>query len=360
MKKWYLVYLIAIFIAAAICTAYAEKRVAVSPLLPSLAVKRTLRDGCNLITGDRSVWLTDSRTDCESLFIALNFDDRTNLSRLLTSLNYTGFSAHEIEDKNNKLGIYYKSGDVTENFTSTEKKFSSRQCESIDFFRVRLFCFNGVTTEDVSKGNDLKYIIPYFTVLKYTSNTSFYNPLLDQTTTAYDFILSKKNIYFDATNPSLYGETFDHMGCRPSTEEGPAACTGGIENRIYVCAAMLTNAQPAIKGGEVNGKESTQQKYIEYAGILYHEVNHFFDALSHNERLGHITCERDTPPHDGDRDWKSVYGAHINYLFSMSQNDILSCGERNFAYDKARQEMQMHLCQSPRTPTAGATRPTCE
>ncbi|NQU79072.1 hypothetical protein HQ545_04860 [Candidatus Woesearchaeota archaeon] len=323
-----------------------------SPGLPAKTSSSAPRaDGCYLRINDDSHLLTRSDKDeCRNLFIALENKDGNNMGRkgkidfhrLLKMLDHE-FGESEITDAR-QLQLYYKEGDHYDYFDSVKSLFSQPGCEWIEFFDIRLYCFNEVTGtvyDRRTKQNNLRFIIPYFTMLKYTSNIEFYNPLVGETSNAFEFMLDTDVTFYDATEDEL----FDESGCSDSLEMGAAAKNKEGGGEIYICPKMLHR-------GALGNK-------ISYTAILYHEANHNFDELSHNERLGHITCEEDDPTHNGDRDFTSVYGAHIAYLFSMSQNDILPSCERLESFKQAEFEMKNKLCQRPIAPSHRYTKPRC-
>ncbi|MBT4804839.1 hypothetical protein HON71_01570 [Candidatus Woesearchaeota archaeon] len=299
-------------------------------------VLESIKIGCYLKINDENVWLTSSKSDCESLFIAENFVGRTDLYRLLEYFGYSNIDEEKVLDKGNSLSVHYKDQSSFDYFLGIQNKFSSNSCEKLSFFGVETFCFNGIIGE---KKNNFEYLIKYLTVLKYTSNVKPKNMLINQFVNAYDFVKDNNLVYYDGSQPESYGENFEEIGCSPTIFEGPIAKNKLGQGTIYVCVRML--------------HENALEEKIDYASTLYHEANHNFDELSHNEKLGHIICEKDNPPHIGDRDWVSVYGAEINLLFSMSQNEILSCNEREYVFYKAEKMMKQTLCQVPNKPSHG-------
>ena len=210
-------------------------------------------------------------------------------------------------------------------------------------------------------------IIKYSTFLIYTSNQDHSNQLINQITNPHQFILDSQVEYYDASQPEAYGETFESTKCQP--EQGSANYQNKSgQDRVYVCQKLLN--------------EDLAQEKIERlfsASILYHEANHKYQS-SHNYRhqedigKGQISpsklmalkiatsCEPGNYPltdNRRDQDFASVYGSHINYLFSLPQNNLLSCSEQQYAFNKAEELMKTRLCQYPNQPTHGYTKPTC-
>ena len=287
---------------------------------------------CLLSANNKTLGILNSYSDCESLFIALQFDNKVDLLRLINSVAQNKIETADLNFE--KVTIYYKSGNSYDYFSNTLSKLSSNKCENISFFGIRLFCFNGVVAMDKTlKNNNLQYIIPDFSVIKYTSNINHENLLINQNTNAYKFILDNGITYYDASNPSFYGETLERVKCGGGYGSANYQIRGGA-SIVFVCDAFRNS-------------DKTQA-----AGILYHESNHKY-------QVGHAYNINCGPGNTGDRDFRSVYGAHINYLFSMSQNSILSCKERQYAFDQAMQEMTTKLCQKPTAPHTGYTRPVC-
>ncbi|MBU2542078.1 hypothetical protein KJ785_00780 [Patescibacteria group bacterium] len=326
-----------------------------------------LTEGCILSIIDRSnskinIILAKSELDCESLFIAEKFNGRIDFSRLLVSLGYIGlFEKELILDITNDLSISFLfkdgiSGNYVYNyFGDIESKFLFNKCHEIKYFGATLFCFNGVVDK---KLNNLNYIIPYFTVLKYTSNIEVSNQLIGDKIKPYELVADGFK-FFDASKPELYGQSLESTKC--TADKGGANYQ--VENEIYICDKMLKPISPYGR--------------IHYAAILYHEVNHKFQidghSYQHTEDLLDVSteelekmdikssCKKINTYHPRRRDWdfKSVYGAHIEYLLSMSQNGILSCYERVLAFDLAEKEMKLKLCQYPNKPYLNTPEPSC-
>jgi len=173
------------------------------------------------------------------------------------------------------------------------------------------------------------------TVVKYTDNIEHRNMLVNRSTTAYDFILNESAAYYDASRPDLYGEDFESVRCREHEGSANYQNRAGIPT-VFVCKNRLNKTS-----------SSDPVRRIQYAAVLYHEA-------VHKHQQGHdydVECHRTNGGNTGDKDYRSVYGAHINYLFSMADNTILDCQQREAAFDTAVKEMQAKLCQVPVEPT---------
>ena len=127
--------------------------------------------------------------------------------------------------------------------------------------------------------------------------------------------------------------------------------------------------------------DNSPSKRIRYAATLYHEANHTLQS-SHSydhaedtdpqyqnindEEFAEVSIKSECKkvdvyqPRRRDWDFKSVYGTHINYFFSLSKNNILPCDERSFAFDEAERLMKTKLCQYPNKPKHGFTKPVCD
>lgn len=324
--------------------------------LPKVAVTHP-GEGCYLkINNAQAYWLTSDKKECESLFIALNYVGRTDFYRLLYSLEYpnapvskTGLSAINsgipgkaekvtLANTSNNITILYYSESDYDYFNSVKPKFSSSSCQELEFFGIKLYCFNAVAGK---KGSNLPQIITYFTILKYTSNQKAMNGLVGEKVYPMNFIVNNKVKYFDASVPNLYGETLESVKCLSSQGSANYQLRNG-ESRVYICQKLLDKTV-----------EAPQKLY--QAAVLYHEANHKFQQ-------GHdydVNCTKTNGSNTGDKDFNSVYGAHINYLLSMAQNEILPCEWRKNAFDKAESETKIKLCQKPNAPKIGDTKPKC-
>jgi len=294
-------------------------------------VLESIKIGCYLKINDKAVWLTFSKSDCESLFIAEKFVGRQELYRLFGYFGYSNIDQEKVLDKGNPLRVYYKNQYSFDYFLGIQNKFSSNYCEKLSFFGVQTFCFNEIPAE---KKSNFEYMIKYLTVLKYTSNVNHEILLTNQVTDAYSFILSDEHlIYYDGSQPESYSENFETIKCEE--DQGPANFQNvGGENRVYICKNMVTLSSIGVP------------KRLFSASSIYHEAVHKYQQ-GHSYNLN---CDSGNT---GDKDFKSVMGAHINFLFSMSQNEILSCDERNYAFDEAEKLMKKKLCQVPNKPSHG-------
>jgi hypothetical protein len=304
-----------------------------------LTLRSIDKDGCYLKINDEKIWLTSSKNDCRSLFLAESFVGRQDLYKLFEYFGYTNINKEKVLDLSNSLSVYFKKNGF-DYFSQIENKFSSTSCKEISFFGVKTFCFNEIP---LVKENNLKYVIKYLTVLKYTSKLNHENLLTDEITNAYSFVLNNEIIYYDGSSPESYGENIVTIKCEP--DQGSANFQNvDEEDRVYICEKMMTD-------NSVNGPQR-----LFSASIIYHEAVHKYQQ-SHSYD---IKCNYELTQSGelqggktGDRDFRSVYGAHINLLFSMSQNNILTCDYRIFAFDKAEELMNNNLCQVPNKPSHG-------
>lgn len=345
-----------------------------------------LKDGCYIkINNDAAYWLTSDKKECKSLYIASNYVGRSDFYRLLYSLGYPSAPVSKsglekvnsevqseaekvtLTNTSNKFTILYSYGNNLDDFSSIKPSSSAPVCQELEFFGVKLFCFNGVIGK---KENNLPQIITYFTVLKYTSNQKVMNGLVGKEVYPINFIADNSIKYYDASAPELYGETLDSVKCLP--EQGPANYQlHNGESRVYICQKYLTGT-------------TKMPKKLNNVAILYHEANHKYDSHRcwHQEDLKYdmkelleqnivisSTCNCNQPPKESppkevknSRDWdfNTIYGTHINYLLSMSQNEILPCEWRTFAFERAEQEMKTKLCQKPNKPKISDTKPDCD
>ncbi len=326
------------------------------------------KDGCYIKINEHQVyWLINDQDVCKSLFIASKYAGRKNLYRLLYSLKYpsapvskTGLNLINtgeaekvvLTNKNNKLTIFYYKTSKYDYFDTLISKFSASSCQELEFFGVKLYCFNAIEFNGATKKVDtLQYVIPYLTVLRYT-NKLHYNPLIGTDVQPYNFIVNTGIKFYDASASLFYGETTIDANCAKEDTSANYQDDNG-QSRVYLCSKMLKDGL---------------NEYFK-AAIIYHEANHKYDALSHNSdtSMGHSQdlespiCAKATEETEkrGDKDWVSVYGAHINYLFSMSQKEILPCNVREDIFDQAEEELATKLCQKPNKPKHGFSKPIC-
>lgn len=340
-----------------------------------------IKEGCYIkINNDAAYWLTSSKEECKSLFIASSYVGRKDFYRLLYSLKYPsapvsktglnlvntgGAEKVTLTNTSNNFTILYYKGDSFDYFESVKPSSSASSCQELGFFGVKLYCFNEVAGK---KENNLPQIITYFTVLKYTSNQKVMNGLVGKEVYPINFIADNSIKYYDASAPELYGETLETVKCGESNsacgKSYGSANYNTQQKRVYICAVFL------------NSTLAETEKKLAQAAKLYHEANHKYDSHRcwHQEDFqcepqaitSDCTCSQppEKPPqglqHSRDWDFNSVYGTHINYLLSMSQNEILPCGWRIFAFEEAEKELKTKLCQKPNQPKIGNTKPVCD
>ncbi len=313
--------------------------------------------GCYLSIEGKAILLSDKKdTDCGSIFVANRYAGRKIFFRLLTSLEYTGFTEKDILNTKNELKVYrvinFK---ITDVFAGLEKSFEANTCKEIKYFGVPLSCFNKITGQ---KPDNLKYIIKYFTILKYTNNLEHQNQLVGKMVKPFDFILNSGVKYYDASYPNFYGESLESTKC--TEDKGDANYQDG---KVYVCSKILKKMNP--------------NKEIRYAATMYHEANHlhqeghsFYHTEDMNEDMDTDTllslniknsCKKTNTymPRRRDWDFNSVNGAHINYLFSISENSLVECQSRIFAFKEAEEKMKLKLCQFPNKPYHNHQKPDC-
>lgn len=307
-----------------------------------------LQSGCFLSLDGTAHLLTTNKQVCESLFISLRYDSPRDFSRLTKTLNR--YQAESKIKKAKNKQIYFKSQQYlnknrrtnVDYFQDLSNQLQSNRCETIEYFGTPLHCFNRVGAQ---KKDNLHFIVPYLTLLKYTSDKPHHSQLHAARVTPFQIFQDINFALYDLSKPELIEQNIrQHSTCDQNTAARHKKI--GQNSLALVCPKMLNH-------------QALEQKKIHYASVLYHEANHRFDQRSHNERDGHITCEQDAPQHSGDRDYVSVYGAQAEYLFALSKNSILSCSQRQYAFDRAQFELDNHLCQVPRAPRHDNNRPIC-
>jgi len=346
------------------------------PAVPSIEVpdKR-----CKAVMPGLHFSLFDSKAFCDSFAMALLFNKRSEFLRLLKryySYN-TGAYIDQFLDDNVPLKVTYDDVVLAERgpnvyFAQAYKDWiSADRCTTFRFFNTQLFCFNEVhhpTKGKIVKKSGLHYMIPVMTALKYT-HTTVENQLAGNHTgqnnvDSYGFTYSYKTIYTDATNHNVLG--YPQKGTSSSTQYGinfrygdPTNCNiyldenfGGAANHknmpanlwptfftpnadgkhqvIFVCGHTINN------GSAIGHADIYKAHFIERlsdAAIMYHEANHVYG--------GHTGCDHNLHPNSAgkDRDFATVYGAHINMAFKLSLSPYLTCDERKYIFNIARREL---------------------
>lgn len=159
------------------------------------------------------------------------------------------------------------------------------------------------------------------------------------------FIAENKVGYYDVSTPEIYGETVESVKCLPKQGSANYQLQNG-ESRVYICQKYLD---------EVKKWWQNPAEKLNSAAILYHEANHKFQKSHHYD----VNCTKTEGGNTGDKDFNSVYGAHINYLLFTAQNSNLPCAWRKAAFEKAESEIKIKLCQKPNVPKIGDPEPVC-
>lgn len=337
-------------------------------------------DGCYIKNNEKLIWLDNSWEDCVDVYLAYTYAPKNHFLQLLKYLGYSGFNDNDIlhaksldiiyawDEGKNKLNLdYYQSLISNQN-----------ECLVINYFGVNLFCFNEVKSSffHIEKHDNLKQIITYLTFLIHTSNRDHNNLLVGRHTNAHEFLKQEKVSFIDGAKPDLYERTLENIRC--TNEEGPANYNRQ-DKAAYICNSFLKK------------DSDRRENIIVYSGILYHEANHKHQGghdYHHTFKNSNYREQGDTLPKNGvgeegntnlvldgcadnteygsgirrDKDLKSVYGAHIALLFSISQNPSLNrymCQYKQIAYEQAEWELKRKICQYPNSPNYDWERPVC-
>lgn len=342
-----------------------------------LEQKITLKsETCYLSVDGRPIKLKSANSEhCQNYFIASEYVNREDFYRLLYTSKEERFTRDDILDSDKIKVFWINQRGRADTYRSMKRNiFTSDKCENINYFGINLFCFNEVEVKFEGrllnlKENKLSYIIPYLTILKYTSNELVMNGLLGREVYPFEFVKNESTSFYDGTNPDLYDKSHEEIGC------GGGANYRKEENRSYICEEGMMDFDLPI---------TALNKGIGSAAIIYHEVNHKFDEghlCSHEEDYEYSLGERFKGETSGgreiiyesecncsaadsiaqrDRDFGSTYGAHIQYLLSISENGILGCEEKLEAFITAEKEMRAKLCQYPEIPSHRFSEPVCE
>jgi hypothetical protein len=326
--------------------------------------------GCYLELATGDIKIAETREDCQSYALAYKYADVKDALRLTLkeSIEYNIVLESEIEFPKATYVIKYNNCTSIEYFDYSGTK---QNCELIDFFGVNLYCFNGIYTDKQGqlKENNMQSIIAPLTFLKMSGKDDMWNPLTEQTIEPFDFLIQEKIKYVDGTslfalNREVYSPEERIPDSLTSLKIKDIRCSeegyGGAANfqfrnadftkhlEIHTPSQMdsglpypsdvlqnyvSTHDEPkyTVFFCRTDGKE----RKVHYAGILYHEASHKLFG-------SHVASCEGVPA--GDFGWKTVYGAHVAYLFQASQNEFLTCPERNELFDRGEAEFRSKLC----------------
>ncbi|MFC1691071.1 hypothetical protein ACFL0W_02710 [Nanoarchaeota archaeon] len=306
-----------------------------------------------LASSQDEVFIGESLEDCKSYAFANKYADKLDFLRLVLKNNL-----------NKKDKLDYELGSISSNkdyvikykdYSTTTKKGGpkttiltaqtrSDKCELVYFFGVELFCFNEVI--DSEKSDNLKSVIAPLTFLMIAGNSNSSNTILMKHIEPFDFLKEEKIVFVDGTNMgalkaiNMYylTDTDPNIRCKEEGYEGAAnfQWRNKLSKRHEVVEAYTTEERDSgtiyLRPPPASAKFVTFfcrfdgfEKRISYSGILYHEGNHKFQG-------GHKKNGCNRGSHGGDCGWRSVFGAHVNYLYDASQNDFLTCSERKQLY----------------------------
>ncbi len=330
----------------------------------------------------------DAYQRCESLYLAHKYsNDLEDFYMLLKKMGYD-VSKEDIVGKSFNI-TYKKDNDGVLSkldvfpFNRLEKKLSSDRCETIYFFRLPLYCFNG-------KADNLYKVIPALTILKAAGTEDNINSMKKEFTKSaryagwtgndrahaidleiniepFDFMVDEKIILVDASKQTLLnreGIYILHCGkyqgfernCFKITDTtlsqdksaeyySPAETKSGkpytaplnVELLRYVTIIYPDN--PDIAGGKDFGLEIYQASTHKYFG-------------SHTAVTSMAGCpSKDSTDYPstawtGDEIWATPYGALAETGFQFSQNPLLSCIDRQELYFRSSRILQYKLCYS--------------
>jgi hypothetical protein len=381
--------------------AYANKFISVGKYA-KVSIKRTVKlakeicfSGCYY--GNLNVKIADSLEDCQSYALAFKYADLYDVLRIIKkeNPNHEDFFNREIETLLNydnpevwrsAYKVKYKDClNKQESYIEVDDFVSDTDCANTNFFGINLYCFNKVTEEsNIIKKNNFQSIISPLTFLKLSGTEDMYNPLTRDNVKPFDFLVQEKIKYVDGTNiyalnMPLYGEGETVPPVKKRNEKDPAKAADYLKLNDIKCLEegwrgaanfqfrdeSLTEKFSPPEIYTVNQTDSGEpyppgilENYIEeksdvrnivfyckddvtggkihYAGISYHEGNHKFQG-------GHVYNENCEKNGRMDKSWRSVFGAHVTYLFQASQNEQLESGEKCELYKEAINE-QSKLC----------------
>ncbi len=303
------------------------------------------KPGCNIkIPNLDPIVLPMKESDCESVLLANKYNGGEDFYLLLNSLfpKNQELINHEEQIIQNKEGldrlpnikgisVYYLSPKlIKQDFSELIDKIEfSNICETINFFGVPLFCFNRIDYIGKTYKDNLKIIIPYFSLLKSASSLYQVNNLLfNEKHFAYDFIVNNKISFWDGSKHNAYGETKEETKCG-----GGAGNYQDKKNRVYLCNNTFKVNFPTVKDK------------VSYATIMYHEANHKFPGSIHEYNR---QCKKTKNLNiAGDKGLKSVYGAHLNLLLTMSKDEHLPCKYRKMAWKQTQFQIKNKFCNKP-------------
>ncbi len=349
----------------------------------------TKRKGGQIYGGTEVGIFSYSQEDCYSLYLVFQFGHESDALRIVSQeLKETGYhnsrSLVQNELKSRPTNRVYvvkwkdhqqtslKGGPLV---TIFQQPSDDDQCTTLNFFGIPLYCFNGVVVDGVGrlKQNHFEEIIAPLAFLKVTARDDIYNSLTNSYNDPFDFLIQEKIEFIDGTkiialNAHFFSSeelndllaTAGNIALMPikdvdCLEEGH----GGAAN-FQFRSSDLTIKYPRPQSLTVNSnmryvtffckegllefggkagdapslitQTQAEEPRMAYAGIDYHEGSHKFKSHENAPCSGY------------DDDWESVYGAHVLYLFQASEDERLTCYERQFLYAKAQEEFNTKLC----------------
>lgn len=339
------------------------------------------------ILGGIEVWFSDSYNDCQSYALSFQFGYREDVLRLIIStppeLRETErlLLQNEIDNLPPKEQIYVikwkdyaqedpiKGGPVV---TIFQQPLDNEQCDTIDFFGVSLYCYNGVVVPGFGrlKDSNYEYVISSLLFLKLAGTSYDQNILTSDQIAPFDFIekeegefidgrmlLSLNTPYFTPDEIIYIHDTPNNIGLlllkdvkchEEETEDRPY----GVANFQFRSQNLLTllslplslqlNPNPYTTNYLQYFIQQSNPRFVTFtcesdtgpdrritnAYVFTHEILHKFSGPHPCQREGD-----DNPHHD--YILESPYGAQAYYEFYASQNTILTCYERTYLYQSA-------------------------
>ena len=285
----------------------------------NVGIVKKFLPGCHFVIEGAGDLVLDkaSKSDCESLYLADKYVSREDLLLLLESIYPANKDLKKVLLPSKELFFVNTDLNII-SFEYMEDKINSKECEKIYFFDVQLFCFNGI----IRKAPDrLRNMVDALTFLKITSSRrKVDNKLFKEHHLAYDFVVSKNIVYYDGNKGNKILKVKDTKcgGGAGNFQKAQSPPNYANEHRVYMCGSMYKNSK-LIDADKPR-----------YAAIIYHEANH----LKQQGHFYNTTTGKKVNVGNGDKNWDSVYGAHIIYLFTVSEDKKLPCKYRKDAYSK--------------------------
>ena len=350
-------------------------------------------DECHLVLDKTTFWGSISRTECLDLFIASEFLTVDEFIQLFESMGYDSSVLSLTLDRLSLLDISYSSSlGIVDDFSETEDKFVSDDCELLTYLGVDMYCFNYIFDK---KGSNLDNFISLIMFSRnidksYAGNFGVSTP----------YSLLSGMTFVDGSGSSSYSSSYPVSGCSvgsksASYDQGKIfVCDGLLDaltlnyNKASYLSTIYRAALDSFSGSYEKCYDSTAMipciKYNDMecdccAGYsvlasaayrtncdLYNIRDDDYLCLAEDKDIAAAglcfycdiweDCTRSIPYDSSCSSpvsynyFDSLYGEYIYYLNSMADNDKISCTDRQIFYSLSSSEFDNFNCENGTAP----------